>query len=179
MTSIFFYVFLAIGLSMDGFSLAVAYGTNKISKNKSIILSLLVGIFHFIMPNIGSVIGHSFLRGFLFYSNIITGLVFLFLAIQMSLSLKEEEDVKQLTNFVEMLFFALAVSIDSFSLGIVLSLKNNNLIIAGLVFMIISCIFTLAGLILGKYLGEKTGKISKIIGILILIVFSVKYLFNL
>ena len=178
MTSIFLYIFLAIGLSMDGFSLAVAYGTNGINKNKAIILSCLVGLFHFFMPNLGSIIGHSFLKGFLLYSNIITGVVFLFLSIQMCLSLKEEEKIQQLTNLVEMIFFALAVSIDSFSLGIALSLRNSNLIVAGTIFMIISFLFTLAGLILGKYLG-KTGKVSKVIGILILVCFSVKYLFNL
>ena len=43
------YFFMAIGLSMDAFSLPLAYGTTKINVRKKIILSLTVGIFHYIM----------------------------------------------------------------------------------------------------------------------------------
>ena len=71
------------------------------------------------------------------------------------------------------------VSIDSFTLGIVLCIKHHNLLVAGLSFSIVSFLFTLLGLFLGKYLGEKTGKFSKIIGIIILFIFTIKYLFNL
>ncbi len=179
MSSLFFYIFLAIGLSMDAFSLSLAYGTNRPRKRSIFILSLLVGSFHFIMPNIGSLIGHSFLKGFIIYGNIITGLVFLFLTIQMIMSFKEDEEVSTLTSFVEILLFSLAVSVDSFTIGIALSLENNNLIVAGLIFSIISFIFTFSGLILGRFLSEKSGNISKVIGVIILFIFAIRYLFNL
>lgn len=179
MSSIFFYILLAIGLSMDAFSLAIAYGTNGISKNKIFILSLLVGSFHFIMPNLGGILGHSFLKGFITYSNIITGLVFLFLTIQMLLSFKDEEDLSVLNNFIEILLFALAVSVDSFTIGIALSLEKHNLIVAGLIFSSISFIFTFSGLVLGRFLSEKSGKLSKLIGIIILLLFTIKYLLSI
>ena len=38
---------LAIGLSMDAFSLAILYGTLGFTKHKMFILSIIVGIFHF------------------------------------------------------------------------------------------------------------------------------------
>ena len=38
------YFFMAIGLSMDAFSLALAYGTTEITLRKKILLSLTVGI---------------------------------------------------------------------------------------------------------------------------------------
>lgn len=179
MSSIFFYIFLAIGLSMDAFSLALAYGTNKPIKKNIFILSLLVGSFHFIMPNLGNIIGNSILKGFILYGNIITGLVFLFLTIQMLLSFKEKEEVSTLTSFFEIILFSLAVSVDSFTIGIALSLENNNLIIAGLIFSIISFLFTFSGLILGRFLSEKSGNISKIIGVIILFIFTIRYLLNI
>ncbi len=179
MSSIFFYILLAIGLSMDAFSLAIAYGTNGISKNKIIILSSLVGSFHFIMPNLGGILGHNFLKGFILYSNIITGLVFLFLTIQMILSCKDEEELSVLNSFIEILLFSLAVSVDSFTIGIALSLENNSLIIAGLIFSTISFLFTFIGLILGRFLSKKSGKLSKILGIVILLLFTIKYLLNI
>lgn len=172
------FLFMGLGLSMDAFSLAIIYGTNNLEKNKCIILSVIVGIFHFIMPNLGSILGKQFLTSFILYGNIITGIVFLVLSIQMIASLKEEKETVQLTGYLEMLFFAIAVSIDSFTVGMALSLEKQNLILGGILFSIVSFTFTLIGLLLGKYLSEKTGAIGKIIGILILVIFSVKYLFG-
>ena len=50
MQQLLIYFFIALGLSMDAFSLAIAYGTNKISTKKTIALSLCVGFFHYLMP---------------------------------------------------------------------------------------------------------------------------------
>ena len=178
MSYILLYFFMAVGLSMDAFSLAIVYGTNNLNKNKALILSLFVGILHFIMPNIGNLLGQNFLQGFINYGNIITGLVFLVLSIQMILSLKEENEVNELKNYLELFIFAVAVSIDSFSVGIALSLENQSLIIGGIIFSIISFIFTITGLLLGKFLSDKTGRISKVFGIIILVLLSMKYILD-
>ena len=47
---------MAISLSMDAFSLALAYGTLGMSNKDKIILSLVVGIFHLIMPLLGMLV---------------------------------------------------------------------------------------------------------------------------
>lgn len=179
MSLILLYFFMAVGLSMDAFSLAIIYGTNNITKKKSVILSIFVGILHFVMPNIGNILGQSFLRGIIFCGNIITGLVFLFLAVQMIISFKEEEQSKDLKNYIELFLFAVAVSIDSFTVGIALSLDDNNLLLGGLIFSITSFIFTLFGLILGKFLSSKTGTIGKVIGIIVLIMLALKYILGI
>lgn len=179
MSSIFFYIFLATGLSMDAFSLALAYGINSISKSKILILSSLVGSFHFIMPNLGGLLGYNYLKGFITYSNIITGLIFLFLTIQTLLSFNEDDEISTLNSFIEILLFTFAVSVDSFTIGIALSLENINLFSAGLIFSVVSFIFTITGLILGRFLSKKREKLSKIIGIIILFLFAMKYLLSL
>ena len=163
MSSIFFYIFMAVGLSMDAFSLAIVYGTNGMKKQRILLLSVIVGIFHFVMPNLSGLLGK----------------LFLILAIEMIFSFKEEDTKYKLDSWVELLLFGFAVSIDSFTVGLALSLENENLILAGMIFSIISAIFTFLGLLLGKLLSEKVGSISKIIGIIILFVFSIKYLFNI
>ena len=156
------FLFIGIGLSMDAFSLAVVYGTNDLEKKKCLILSIIVGIFHFIMPNLGSVLSNKLLTNFATYGNIITGIVFFILGIQMILSLNDEEKTTDLSSYLEIIMFAIAVSIDSFTVGMALSLEKQNIV--------------LTGLFLGKYL-SKYGKVSKIIGIIILFIFSIKYLF--
>ena len=107
------FLFIGIGLSMDAFSLAVVYGTNNLEKKKCLILSIIVGIFHFIMPNLGSILSNKLLTNFATYGNIITGIVFLVLGIQMILSLNDEEKTTDLSNYLEIIMFAIAVSIDN------------------------------------------------------------------
>lgn len=168
MSSIFLYIFMAIGLSMDAFSLAIVYGTNGIEKKKIILLAIIVGIFHFFMPNLSGILGKVFLFNFSNYGRIIEGVVFFILAIEMILSFKEEDTKYRLDRFFELLLFGFAVSIDSFTVGLALSLENQNLILPGIIFSIVSAIFTFLGLLLGKYLNDKVGDISKVIGIIIL-----------
>ncbi|UKI27225.1 MAG: hypothetical protein L6V91_00695 [Bacilli bacterium] len=42
---------------MDAFSLALIYGTQGITKKHKVLLSVIVGAYHFIMPLIGTGIG--------------------------------------------------------------------------------------------------------------------------
>lgn len=160
---------------MDAFSLALAYGTNKISKNKIIILSLVVGLFHFIMPITGSFIGISLLSKLITKANIIVGIIFIILAIEMLIS-KDEEKKGTITNIYTCIIFAFTVSIDSFTVGIGLSLTNSNIIIPSLIFSITSFIFTALGLVLGKKLSKTFGKKAIYLGIIILLVLGIKYL---
>ncbi len=161
---------------MDAFSLAIAYGTNQIKKSKILILSILVGTFHYFMPYLGSLIGSNLLF-LLTKSNYIVAIVFFLLAYEMYKS-KDEEQIGTLTNFISLLVFAFTVSIDSFSVGLALGLEKTNLTIAFLIFSIVSATFTYLGLSLGDYLSTKYGKKATYIGIIILIILGVKYLLH-
>ena len=57
-------ILMAISLSMDAFSLALVYGTFGIDRKNKIILSLIVGCFHFVMPLFGMFIGDLILSLF-------------------------------------------------------------------------------------------------------------------
>lgn len=179
MNNVLIYFFVALGLSMDAFSLAIVYGVNKIDKIKTIILSLLVGIFHFFMPLLGSLLGTLVSEGLTFASNIIVGIVFFVIAIEMIISLKDTEKVMTLNKLRYLLLFALTVSIDSLSVGIAYGILKENLLISFFIFSITSAIFTFLGLIVGKFFGKKFSDLSKIIGIVILLLLSLKYLIKL
>lgn len=170
------YFFMAIGLSMDAFSLAIAYGTNYIKKSKIIILSILVGFFHYIMPSIGSIVG-SYCASIITKSNYIVSLIFFILAYEMYRSKNEEHNVA-LTNLLSLIVFAFTVSIDSFSVGMALGLEQSNLNAAFVTFSIISALFTYVGLTLGNYLSKKYGKRATYLGIIILTILALKYLFS-
>ena len=50
---------IAVSLSMDAFSLSLAYGTLNVDKSKRILLSIIVGAYHFFMPILGMNVGKT------------------------------------------------------------------------------------------------------------------------
>lgn len=169
------YFFIALGISMDAFTLAIAYGTTNIKKIKIVLLSTLVGIFHYIMPYIGSKISSKFIF-LITKSNYIISFIFLLIALEMYKS-RNEKSNQVLGNFLSLIIFAFTVSIDSFSVGLALGISEKNLNVAFLIFSIVSGLFTYIGLSLGNYLFKKYGNNSIFLGIIILILISIKYLF--
>ncbi|CCY46349.1 putative manganese efflux pump MntP [Firmicutes bacterium CAG:822] len=159
---------MAISLSMDAFSLALAYGTLGMSNKDKIILSLVVGIFHLIMPLLGMLVGELILSLFKFNADIVVAIILSFIGIQMIVSsFKKDEELKPL-KFSEFFLFGLAVSIDSFSLGITLPNMGVSMIISPFIFAITSAAFTFAGLLIGNKIEKLLGKIATIIGGVIL-----------
>ena len=171
-------VIIAIGLSMDAFSLAILYGTLNFNIKKIMLLSSSVGMFHFFMPLIGNAFGQFIMSFVPIKSNEIVGIIFLFLSIEMIISLFKEEDAVDLKGFWSIILFAFTVSIDSFSVGIGLSAIYSNRFLAVLVFSVISFLFTFLGLLLGRFLSQKLGKASILIGSIVLSCLSFNYLFS-
>lgn len=179
MSLIFYYFFMAVGLSMDAFSLAITYGTTNIRKKYIIMLSMLVGFFHFIMPNIGSLFTNIFVKEMIKYNEIISAIVFGILTMELITSINNEEIKYNISKYSSMLLFALAVSIDSFSVGLVLSFNEKRIILPCLIFSITSFLFTLIGLLLGKILNKKAGAASKVVGIIILLCICIKSIISI
>ena len=176
MKDILIYFFMAVGLSMDAFSLALAYGTTKISINKKILLSIIVGVFHFIMPQLGAWLGSELLLNYIAKANYLVGIIFLILAVEMFVS-RNDEKKGTITNFLSIIIFAFTVSIDSFSVGVALSLTSKTITTACLVFAITSMSFTFLGINIGNKIADKFEKKSEYIGIIILLFLGIKYLF--
>ncbi len=176
MPHILIYFFIAIGLSMDAFSVALSIGTTNPSKKNIIKTGLSVGLFHFIMPTLGSILGKILKRKINIGTNYIISIIFLVLAIEMYFN-KEEKTKIDILNTITILLISFSVSIDSFSVGLGISLLKNSILIPSIIFSIISMIFTIIGMFLGKKLKNKYNKIATNIGIIILILLSLKYLF--
>ena len=177
MNNILIYFFMAIGLSMDAFSLALAYGTTQISIKKKILLSITVGLFHFFMPQLGSLLGSELLLNYIVKANYLVGIIFLILGTEMFIS-RNDKEAGAITNILSIIIFSFTVSIDSFSVGIALSLTTKNVITPSLIFAITSLIFTFLGIHLGNKIAEKLENKATYIGIIILMLLGIKYLFS-
>ena len=166
---------IAVSLSMDAFSLSLAYGTISLSKKEINLLSIIVGIYHFFMPILGMFIGSFIFNVLNINQNIIVLIIFSFIGINMIIdTFKNEEKIKKM-KMAEMILFGLAVSIDSFSVGIGINSISNNFLLCSIIFSITSFLFTYMGLILGNKLNQLIGKISTLIGGITLIILGIIY----
>ena len=161
-------LFIAIGLSMDTFSLSIAISlTNKFKRN--FFLSTIIGIFHIIMPIIGHLLS-MFLYNYININyNHLLGLILLIIAISLIIE-KDNDNILIKEGILSILLFSLTVSIDAFSVGIGL---NKLSLIYLLCFGIISFIFTYTGLKFGDLFKNNFIKKPKIIGIVILVIIGV------
>jgi putative Mn2+ efflux pump MntP len=169
--------FVAISLSMDAFSLALAYGTLNMTKRDILVLSIIVGLFHFFMPIIGNLFGAEIFKFIPVSSSIVTFLILFIIGLQMTYEVfTKKQNIKYLKIY-EMFIFGFAVSIDSFSVGIGINSLYDNIIVPALIFSIFSAFFTFLGLCLGKIINQIIGKMAELIGGIVLILISLIYLF--
>ena len=168
---------VGISLSMDAFSLSLIYGTQGISKKSEILLSIIVGIFHFFMPLMGLLFGNIITSYYEFNLDIFVGIIFIIIGIEMIISSISDKEVNILSSIVSYLIFGLSVSIDSFTTGIGLSFINDNYLEVSSIFMLCSGIFTYMGLKLGNILNIKFGKYATVFGGCILILLGFYYIF--
>lgn len=168
-------ILIAISLSMDAFSLSLAYGTLNIQKKSIYKLSMIVGLYHFIMPLLGIKIGKILLHLLPIKPTTIVFLVLVLIGIQMILETRKKEENIKILSTIEMFLFGLAVSIDSLSIGISLNTITTHHIISAIIFALTSFIFTYLGLNLGKKVNNLIGKISTILGGIVLIIIGISY----
>lgn len=167
---------VAVSLSMDTFSLSMAYGMLGLNNKEILSLSIVVGIFHFFMPLLGNTLGEYILSIISFDVSLIIGIVFLTLSIQLMFSLFKEEEITQINGIISIVIFALSVSLDSFSVGLGLKAISKNHIFSSSIFMIVSFIFTYLGLKSGEKIMKLIGKKAQIIGMLLLLLLSLNYI---
>lgn len=174
--NIFTIIIIAISLSMDAFSLALIYGTQGIMKKDKFLLSIIVGIYHFIMPLIGLLIGIVIINKISLKSEIIVGIILCLIAVEMIISSIKNKEEKLLLSIPSYFIFGLSVSIDSLTTGIGLPAITDKVLLPSFIFAITSFCFTMLGLNIGNILNIKYGKASTIIGGGILFIIGIYYI---
>ena len=172
--SLFNYLVIAIALSMDTFSLSL--GLSLLLNNNTIkIFPIIVGILHFILPFIGTILGINLLRIIPIEPNKLLGYIFLFLFIKLLKDIFYDKDNNININIINIFLLAFLVSIDSLITGIGLSTAITNLL-PFTVFSIVSFLFTYLGLKIGYFAKKELGSIANIIGLILLLSLSIIHL---
>lgn len=171
---------VAVALAMDAFSVSMTKGfTQKNLKSSQILYyGLFFGGFQAFMPIIGYFCGNLI-------ASIVTSLApivgfVLLLAIGLNMireSLGEDdEEITDSFSFREVTLLAIATSIDAFAVGITIALINDPILISAAVIGIVAFLFSIAGIFIGKKIGNYIGDRFQIIGGVILILIGIKIL---
>lgn len=163
---------IGIALSMDAFSIALSIGTTHLSKNRFILIPIVVSIMHFVMPLIGLFLGNQILSVININPKIIMTIILLYLAFLMYKD-RNNDKVTKINSLLSIFLYALSVSLDSFSVGIGLKALTDKIIIPPIIFSLCAGTITYMGLILGKYSQKVWKEKASLIGIILLILISI------
>ena len=176
MIKVFNIILIGVALSMDTFSLSLGVGTFNVSNKKALKLSLIVGLMHFFMPLLGMILGDKLIDFFELKSDILLGIILIFIAIHMFIDILKHEEEKFNLSLSGMFLFAFGVSLDSFSVGLGMKAITDNQILAMAIFAICSFVFTFTGVQIGRCANKFLGTYANIFGVVILFVLGIVHL---
>lgn len=187
---------IAIGLSMDAFSVSICKGltTKRFSWKTALTCGLWFGFFQALMPTIGYFLGAQFQQYIEAFDHWIAfGLLFLIGAnmIREAVQGKDEDKATSEENESlraensqpptpvsprQMLPLAIATSIDALAAGVSFACIQVNLWSSVLTIGATTFLFSVAGVKIGNVFGSKYEKSSEIVGGIILIAIGLKIL---
>ncbi|MBU8914991.1 manganese efflux pump MntP family protein [Bacillus sp. FJAT-29953] len=166
---------MAAALGMDAFSVGLGMGMYKLRLRKIFEIGIIIGIFHVLMPLAGMTAGRFLSEQFGALASFIGGLLLIILGVQMIWSSLKDDDEKVITPVgFGLLFFALSVSMDSFSVGLTLGIYGAKTVLVLVCFGVMATLQTWAGLLLGKKVRGWLGAYSEALGGAILLAFGIK-----
>jgi manganese efflux pump family protein len=175
-------IFIALGLSMDCFAVAISIGAaKKINRRDAIRMSLFFGIFQGAMPLIGWAIGGFFKDQIEWIDHWVAFGILSFIGIKMVLqTFKKEHERKPLDirKFSVLCWLSIATSMDALIVGFSFSLINVRIISAAVIITIITFLMSGIGAKLGERAHHISSKNAEIIGGVVLILIGVKILGN-
>jgi putative Mn2+ efflux pump MntP len=174
---------IAVGLSMDAFSVSICKGltTKRFSWRMALTCGLWFGLFQVMMPIIGYFLGAQFQHLIESIDHWIAfGLLFLIGAnmIREAVWGNKDDDIPEngSLSFKTMFLLAVATSIDALAVGVSFACIQVKLWSSVLVIGITTFLFSVLGVKIGNVFGSKFEKSAEISGGIILILIGLKIL---
>ncbi|MFA5375104.1 MAG: manganese efflux pump MntP family protein [Dehalococcoidia bacterium] len=176
----FISIFLiALALSMDAFSVAIALGAAGRGHASGAVVRLATafGIFQFVMPILGWLLGKTVVSYISDYDHWIAFALLLIVGLRMIkeyFDKDEKERTKDPTKGWSLLLLSIATSIDALAVGVSFAFFDVNIYYASAVIGIVCFIITALGMIFGKALSRIFGKKAVLLGGIVLIAIGIK-----
>ncbi|MFC2097013.1 manganese efflux pump MntP family protein [Bacteroidota bacterium] len=173
-------ILVAIGLSMDSFAVSITNGLTirKLNLKKILIIAFSLAIFQALMPLIGWFAGIGIEQYIKKLDHWIAFILLSFIGVKMIYEAVKKKDISKGSELKALTLIgqSFATSIDAFAIGISFALLNMAILTPILIIGIITLVFSLIGLHLGKYFGKRIGKSVEIFGGIVLICIGIKIL---
>jgi len=176
-------IFIAIGLAMDAFAVALGVGaTRRIHTPRPVFrLSFHFGLFQFFMPILGWLGGVSVAH---LISDVDHWVAFGLLAyvgirmIQSGLNPESETRLGDPSRGRLLVMLSVATSIDAFAIGLSLAMLRVSIFAPSVVIGLVAAGFTWIGLALGGRLNSRYGKRAEVVGGVLLIAIGLRILLS-
>ena len=171
-------ILLGIGLAMDAFSVSIADGLNepKMKKGKFFSIAGVFAFFQALMPLTGWICVHTVIKYFKIFEKFIPWIALIllvFIGMKMIIEAvrnKGKEEVAGVLTIRLLIVQGIATSIDALSAGFTIAEYGilSALLCAGII-SVVTFIICIAGLLIGKKVGDKLSTKAQIFGGIILI----------
>jgi Predicted membrane protein len=175
--------FLAVGLGVDAFSVAIGIGATNVKKSWAPVLRLAsaFGAFQFAMPIIGWLAGLTVVGIIANYDHWIAFALLSYVGGRMiweALRKDKEKETNDQTKGFPLLLLSIATSIDALAVGFSFSVLKEQILFPAVIIGIVCFFMTATGMLFGKGLARIFGKKVGIFGGVVLIVIGVKILID-
>ncbi len=178
-----YILLIALSLALDAFAISISTGLSvkDFRLPHALLMSAYFGVFQFIMPVIGWLLGHSVAR---FVANVGPWISF---ALLVAIGVKMIYDALRPSGSDEppplialshgrLLVLAIATSIDAFAVGVSFAFMDVKLWLSCLIIGLVTFILSMIGGLLGKKLGTRLQDHASLVGGIVLIAIGIKVL---
>lgn len=169
---------MAAALGTDAMTLAIGIGLRGVSWREGLKASLVIGLFHVIMPLIGSWAGGYLSRVAGEIARATGAGIVAVIGIRMIWGcLKTGDEGREFQiklSGLPLLLLALSVSMDALSVGLGLGALGYNIYLTAMLFGVFGAGMTAAGLFMGNKMGTFLGKYGEAVGGGVLIIIAIK-----
>jgi len=176
-------LFIAAGLSMDAFAVAVCQGLSmrRASLKKALIVGMYFGVFQALMPLIGFLLAARFSKEIMDFDHWIAFVLLCFIGVRMIFgSLQKDRDCRDgqepSLRPSEMLPLAVATSIDALAVGVSFAFLQVHIVPAASLIGGITLLLSTAGVKIGHVFGTKLQSKAELAGGIILVFIGLKIL---
>lgn len=182
--SLFELLFIAIGLSMDAFAVAICKGLGmaRLNVRQALVIALFFGGFQALMPMAGWLLGAQFARyvtsvdhWIAFALLVIIGAKMIWDAVREQGD-DDEEPTDAKLDLGGLLMLAIATSIDALAVGVTFAFLQVDIVSSALIIGCVTFVLSFAGVAVGHQFGRRWEKPSSIAGGIVLIFIGCKIL---
>ncbi|MFS0750286.1 manganese efflux pump MntP family protein [Oceanobacillus sp. 1P07AA] len=178
-TEIISIFLLAVGLSMDGFSVSLGLGMQQLRLKRIAYIGLTIGFLHMLMPLAGMLLGQVISEQIGQWTSLASGVLLFLIGAHMFFSaFRLTEGFRWQPVGIGLWVIAFSVSLDSFTVGLGLGISGVQILITLFSFGLISCFVTWLGMLIGRKVYRFLGMYSELLGGSILCGFGIFILFS-